>query len=584
VCPDSGAKLAGYAYQVKGAAWLAPRCTALLADDMGLGKTPQALLAIDPSKGTIIVVPASVKLNWARECRRWRPDLRPEVLSGRGSWRWPSAGEVVITNPDILPAFLLPKLETRTASGYKLKVANLDKQAQSAAANCIVIADEAHMYKKHKTQRSQKMRELCRACACAWALTGTPLENRPFDLWGVLNTFGMAGEVFGGWRTFLRLFDGYKNRWGGYEFGSPAQEVPERMRRVMLRRLKSEVLTELPAKTYAELRIEIRSKRLQKSLDRQYDAWGDLLKAGELPGFEEFSRIRSDLAADRIPAMLEIVESHEESGQPLLVFSYHRAPVEALKDREGWAIITGDTSNIQRDRIVSDFQAGRLRGVGLTIRAAGVGLTLTRASHSLFVDLDWVPTWNIQAEDRIHRIGQTSDKVLITRMVSDHPLDLHVQKLLQQKMNLIHGAIEREVSALQLPTVREVSAEEHAAKLERLARAEAEAEAAAEAGRTRRTRAAVSGWLASARRQAKRPEAEITPELRPVLSDALGYMLERCDGAVAKDGAGFNRPDAAIVGLLLRAGLESDEEYRLAERILCRYRRQLGREFPALWR
>ena len=117
--------------------------------------------------------------------------------------------------------------------------------------------------------------------------------------------------------------------------------------------------------------------------------------------------------------------------------------IPLLGSREGWAFIDGSTSAADREQIVEKFQNGKLRGIALSIRAAGVGLTLTRAWKAAFVDLDWTPAGNAQAEDRLCRIGQTHEHVEIVHMVSDHPLDQRVMELLVDKSRMIDGAIEQ---------------------------------------------------------------------------------------------------------------------------------------------
>jgi SNF2 family DNA or RNA helicase len=235
----------------------------------------------------------------------------------------------------------------------------------------------------------------------------------------------------------------YPKKWGGYDFGQPDPIVPELLRRVMLRRLRVDVLPDLPTKTYHTIKVDLPGK-LAKKMDALWDEWGDLIQNDkELPPFEEFSSIRAALAESRIPALLELVEDHEEQEVPLVVFSAHIAPCEALSQRPGWEMITGSTPSKKRQEIVQRFQAGELKGLALTIRAGGVGLTLTRAWKAIFVDLDWVPSWNNQAEDRICRIGQLANCIEIVRMVSDHVLDLHVLKLIAWKITIIQGAIEK---------------------------------------------------------------------------------------------------------------------------------------------
>src|SRR5262249_62069270 len=130
---------------------------------------------------------------------------------------------------------------------------------------------------------------------------------------------------------------------------------------------------------------------LRGSLDGLWKEYADLLGADELPPFEKFSQVREKLARSRVKPMRGLVEQFEEQGEPLVVFSAHRAPVEALAGRPGWAVITGDTDPQARQAAVSAFQAGELRGLGLTIQAGGTGVTLTRAAGVVFVGLGGTP-------------------------------------------------------------------------------------------------------------------------------------------------------------------------------------------------
>jgi hypothetical protein len=231
-----------------------------------------------------------------------------------------------------------------------------------------------------------------------------------------------------------------------------------------------------------------------------------------------------------------------------------------------------------------------LKGVGLTIRAAGVGLTLTHSSHSLFVDLDWVPTWNTQAEDRIHRIGQDAEKVLITRMVSDHPLDKHVHALLAAKTAMISAAIENTVDPATLnikrgPGLNIVTEEQHEAKMKALADAAIAAEEANHEAKLQKIRDTIPHWLARMQERASAPEYELTEAIKPVIRDAYDHLLSVCDGAKTKDKMGFNKPDASLAKLILMVdpSLGREDTLRLAERVLSRYKRQLHKQFPALF-
>jgi SWI/SNF-related matrix-associated actin-dependent regulator 1 of chromatin subfamily A len=535
-----------YDFQREGCQWLAVRSRALLGDDMGLGKTMQVLWSLPEGAKTLVVCPASLKYNWEAEVGKWRPDFRTTVLEGRGSFRLPEAGEVLITNYELLP-----------------KAPEKGQKSSCELTGVSLVVDEATYCKSHKAARSKAVRALAATAEKVWLLTGTPLLGRPFDLWGVLSAGGMQQDVFGGWMTFLRCFGAYKNRWGGYEFKKPLPEVPERLRRVMLRRRKEEVLKDLPALRYQDLVLDDLDAELQTSLDDAWDEWQDST-LDKLPDFSQFSELRRQLAESRIPRLLELVEQYEEAGEPLVVFSAHRAPVEVLTKREGWAAILGGTPAQERHRIVQDFQNGYLRGLALTITAGGFGLTLTKASHVLFVDLSWTPGENSQALDRVRRIGQQANSILCTRLVSRHPLDQHVLKLISSKEAMIHAAVESSINPAQ------------ERREQALVRAARQAKNIVEQEERQR------------QYSQSKTDIDLTDEVKLVLEQAYTYMQSVCDGAVHRDGQGFNKPDAARAAVVISYAKElydagNPEGYRALTLMLRRYRRQLEGRFPILF-
>lgn len=574
-------------FQLPGVEFLARRRRAILGDDMGLGKTFTALVAADADMGMLVVCPSSVKYNWAEEVNKWRPDLTPEVLEGRENFRWPKAGEVVIVNFEILPKWLLPVALAKRADGKDImgaQVPNLSSFRDMNPKNVILVVDECQRAKSYRSQLHKKVKELATLCGRTWFLTGTPLTNRPTDLWSVLQAGHMERDVFGGWQGFVRCFNGQKSGYGGsYEWGSPTPDTPERLRRVMLRRLKEDVLKDLPPTVWSDLTVDIQGVRFQRQLTKAYERIEAILDDGRLPRFEDLSAVRAKLAESRIPAMLEMVEDYEDAGEPLVVFSAYKAPINKLGEREGWAIITGDVSSAKRQEIIRDFQAGRLKGIGLTIAAGGVGITLTKASNVLFVDLDWVPANNAQAVDRIRRIGQTADSIQVMRMVSNHPVDRRVHQILAVKMELIHKAIEAQVQyeTKDTPAGVMINQESQADFDARMARIAA---VAAQVTRDEaKTRLNGHGWLSGERQKAQRPEVPITAPVAVSLRDALTFMLNRCDGAQVRDDAGFNKPDAGRARVLADTGLTTEDELRTAERLLSRYHRQLHTMYPGIF-
>lgn len=595
-----------YAFQVRGVQWLAEREAALLADDMGCGKTAQILVALPANARAIVVVPGAVKYTWRDEAARWRPDLTVRVLDGRqadsSSLIPRHDGELVVLNFDILPDDLkLPpkpkgeKTKTHwhgtgaTKRAYKApRKPPIAPELAEQLRGVTLIVDEAHRCKNLKAARSEKVRELRKLCgARRQFLTGTPLENRPLDLYGLLQVMGCERDVFGGWNGFTRDFNAYQetvDRKGTtvWMFGSPRPEVPEKLRRVMLRRTKAEVLPDLPPKRHVTVSVECSDAELNKEMDALWDDYEDFLSVGslKLPDFERFSILRAKLAASRIPALLGMVEDYEEQGVPLVVFSAHRKPIDELGKREGWLVITGDTANKQA--VAAEFQTGKYKGIAVTIQAGGVGLTLTHASNAIFVDRDWNPASNNQAADRLHRIGQKAEGVLYKHLTCDHILERHVDQLLLHKMALIDGAVEKLLAAAPpRASFRAESDEELAARL-------AAREKAAEQAEREHARERV-GELAE-RENAKaigraREQVELTPELKQVVRGALSYMLARCDGARTQDSVGFNKPDAAIMHLVGATGLDDSDEqtFRVAHSILSRYHRQLSASFPELF-
>jgi len=595
-----------YDFQKEGVKFLALHDKALLADEMGTGKTLQALVALPKNERVLIICPASLKYNWRDEINMWRPEYKITICNGRDSFKFPDQGEIAIINYDILPSWLSPTKNSgeKTRSGKVIKIADVSDEYKTILKDTTVIADEIYLCKNWKATRSQKFGQLSRLCKNVWLLTGTPLMTRPTDLFGILSSGNM--NPFGSWNKFVNLFNGFQNQWGGYEFGMPEEIVPELMKRVMLRRLKKDVLKDLPPKIYKTLEINNLGKSLIDALNKfaiqaainqgiieeedvkktkDISALVKKLELGTLPSFDQFSEIRTLIAKARIPSMIEIVESYEDSETPLVVFSSHRAPIDELKNREGWKIITGDTKSEERRDIVHEFQDGKLKGIGLTIQAGGVGLTLTRASNALFVDLDWTPAMNIQAEDRLCRIGSTGSNILITRMTSNHPLDQHMQRLIEYKMELAYKALEHGLSFKPIrkrPLAQEIEIfkETEEELINRIALAEIEANREYSLGRLQE----IAGREAAKVNDI--PEPKLTTKRKDMLREALEYLTSICDGAMTRDNKGFNRPDAAIGHWINGTGLrdEDDFSFRILERILCRYRKQLKEKFEAIWK
>ena len=395
--------------------------------------TIQVLLAIEGP--TIVVCPSVVKLNWARETETWRSDLRAIVCTGRGSFKCPGEGEVVIVNYEILP-----------------------DEVTGDLSNVTLVLDEAQYVKNRKAKRTQRVLEIGAKCKKVWGLTGTPLENRPEDLAGVLKATRTFEMIFRTWAKYVELMNGQekfewirgKRTMVGYTWGSPKPLVPELLRRGMLRRTQKQVLKDLPEITITAREVSL-DKDLVTEMDEAWDKMGRGLSEMQLPKFEEFSGMRARLAASRIDYLEELVEEYEENEEPVVVFGHHLEPLNKIGARPGWGKITGEVSMDDRQKYIDDFQAGRLKGLAVSIRAGGVGITLTRANKCVFVEQDTVPGRNEQAIKRLARIGQKASHIQVVCLESDHPLDKRVNEILRDKMRTIHLAVENAVEGPAVP-------------------------------------------------------------------------------------------------------------------------------------
>lgn len=595
-------------HQKLGIRWLASRTSGLLADEMGLGKTLQVTAAIRSC--AVIVCPSVAKGVWKQEIETYRPDLRVTILDGRGSFRWPTEGEVIVTNFDILPK---PPADAKTNA----LAVYTSPTVPPAPEGCDVIADEAHLIAHNKSMRSLSFRMLAacakRAHGRALEVTATPLESRPPQLWALLTNVGVAKEAFGSYDRFASLF-GYTTNPGGYGYwegpkASDKAEIAACLDRVMLRRLQSEAL-DLPARTFQTLKVELSAATVKvcdkylASLTAQGRTIDDVLASDASIGFEAMSRVRSMLASAKIPAMMEQVESYEDAGEPLMILSAHRAPIDALRGRPGWCVITGDENAEQKEQIARDFQAGKYpHGVALTIAAGGVAITLHRAAHALVVDYAWNPTANDQALARIYRIGQERP-VTVKSLVASHPIDERVAEIRAWKSEMISNSIEgvvlcelhedcRASKALAMECHRRTKIAE-SKKIDMinvptvdfsalLTEAQVEVEKVrikreAEAGKAKRRHEGKRARYAGAASEAAHPAEN---DIEAWAQAGILSLYAMCDGVHAKDGAGFSvatRTAGAWLFTELHAtgGNLTPQGWRMAVAVCRQHQGQIG--------
>jgi SWI/SNF-related matrix-associated actin-dependent regulator of chromatin subfamily A-like protein 1 len=433
-----------FPHQIEGVAFLLGRRRAILADDMGLGKTRQAIVSLrhlTPRGSRLVVCPASVKRNWAREILVVAPDA--SILVVEGTAPISLTAEWVIINYDILGRHLSDLLRVPWAA---------------------LVFDEAHYLKNHTSARSKLSRQLTAAAAAVTPalavqlLTGTPLTSRPRDLFVLLQ---LAAHPLG--RSFLSFAKRYcaaeKGEYGWKTGGaSNIEELTVQLHGVMLRRSKDDVLA-LPPKLRTWLAVEVPSGTGARAIARVFKLLAgkdtrplpardvELRRRGKLLAF--LVEARQALAIAKTTATLDFVKGAIDQGEKVIVFSCFDEPIRKLAKELGdtVVVVTGKTPAAMRQPLVDRFQNDAdARVFVANIIAGGTGLNLTAATQVVFNDLDWVPTNHWQAEDRAYRIGQTRT-VNVTYFVARDTIDDFVQAVLETKGALVNAIVEGDALA-----------------------------------------------------------------------------------------------------------------------------------------
>ncbi|MGH7248103.1 MAG: helicase-related protein, partial [Pseudomonadota bacterium] len=402
-------------------------------------------------------------------------------------------------------------------------------------------------------------------------LTGTPIPNRPIEGWPIFHYLAPAEfpSFFGYARRYCAAAQGRY----GWDFSGSSNlgELQNKLRAsIMVRRLKKDVLTELPAKRRAV--IELAANGASSAIANERAAWDrkeetmlalraalELSKASEnaadyaaavaalkeaaQAAFTELAKLRHDIAVAKVPYVIEHLRNVIEDGSKVVVFAHHHDVIEALATEFGAEATTvyGEvTSMATRQANVDRFQSDPVCKVFIGgIQAAGVGLTLTAASHVVFAELDWVPGNMTQAEDRLHRIGQR-EMVLVEHLVLEGSLDARMAHILVEKQTVLDQALD--VESVEAPVVP-VEVRERAAT-ENSSRAKLEAEA-----------------------------AKMTPERIAAIHLGLQMLAGVCDGARELDGAGFAKIDVQIGHSLADASSLTARQAALGAKLVNKYRR-----------
>lgn len=451
-----------YPFQEDGVSFVeAYKGRALIGDQMGLGKTIQSLawLKLHPElRPAIVVCPASLKLNWAREARICIGE-EAEVIQGRPNGHIPS-GDILIVNYDVLSN----QTETVEQNGVKRKEEKKGSGwAEVLPTPKVVILDEAHYIKSSKTARTKAVKRLCKGVKNVIALTGTPILNRPIEMFNALNL--LAPTIFRSYWNYAQRYCAPKHNGFGWDFSgtSNTEELHELLTHtVMIRRLKKDVLPQLPSKVRSVVPLDIRGVDEEyRRAEEDFLGWLKEIAPERLEGGEraealvKIGVLKRLATKAKLPQCIDWIEDFLEQGEKLVVFCTHHDTIDTLARHFGEqaVVVDGRVSIEQRQRAVDRFQSGKDSLFIGNIKAAGIGLTLTAASNTCFLELEWSPGIHDQAEDRVHRIGQTADSVGAWYLLAEDTVEMEIASLLDEKRKVVNAVLDgKEVEERELLT------------------------------------------------------------------------------------------------------------------------------------
>lgn len=446
-----------YDFQIA-SAYAAYHGRSLLALPMGSGKTPTSLAvaALADAQRLLVVSPPVAITNWGKEARR---ALEPifasygtddEAPSGKAGEHGPHiraihAGRKIPDFPEVgavvLPDSLLQREDLRAA---------IDEWQPD-----FLLVDEAHRFRTWDAQRSVAIRALAATLPIGRrvAITGTPMLNHPGEMANLLAITGQLYTVFGSRASFFSKYT-MSDKWGKVKARKKA--LPQ-LGKIMdahcwVMHTKEEVLPHLPEKHRVFLEVDVDLAGYREAHSEVIDSiitrfGGDeemsQATAADLDNFIDeagvglLSPMRKASGLAKITTAVDMIEEMRSvDDSPIIVFAHHKEVVKALAESAPGrtAVIDGGTTAEKRGEIQADFQDGKIDVVVASIAAAGVAITLTAAHRLLFVENDWTPALNAQAEDRAHRIGQ-KQSVEVTNLIAAGTLDEHLHQVLANKID-----------------------------------------------------------------------------------------------------------------------------------------------------
>lgn len=437
-------KIQPYPYQLKGIARGLELKRFMNCDEPGLGKTLQSIATINLADTfpCLVICPSSLKINWLREWEKFT-DKKAMILTDkvRDTWTFffqTGMHQVFIVNYESLKKYFVQRI--KKAEGWTLRDVEFRNSINLFKS---VIIDESHRCKSASTQQAKFCKGICTGKEWVIELTGTPVVNRPKDLIPQLAILNRM-EDFGGYKPFVNRYC------SGQREASNLKELNFNLwQYCMFRREKSLVLTDLPDKIRQVNTCEITNRKeymdaerdlimyLQKYKDADDDKIEKALR-GEV--MVKIGLLRNISARGKVRDVIEFVKDFRENGKKIILFCSLHEVVDQLKRYFPTAVsVTGRESPDEKQRAVDAFQNNPKADIIIcSIKAAGVGLTLTASSNVAFVEFPWTYADCCQCEDRAHRIGQ-KDSVTCYYFLGRRTIDEKVYRIIQEKKNIANA-------------------------------------------------------------------------------------------------------------------------------------------------
>jgi SWI/SNF-related matrix-associated actin-dependent regulator 1 of chromatin subfamily A len=405
-----------FPHQQEAKLFLLSRRRAILADQPRVGKTlPTAAAALE-NLPALIVCPAIAKTVWEAAFSKLAPNVSVYVINGKKDAALPNSADITIINYDVL----------------QYGVTHVDRY------NTLVL-DECHRIKNPKAQRTKAAMLAMKKVAHVYALSGTPIPNRPIELWPILHGLGIYR---GGWYDFAaRYAKMWSAPWGLDTSGaSNLGELKELMKPHVLRRKKEAVFKDYRDPQVSLITFDLPNDKREQS----FDADALMANPNALLAFEGLAEIMREAGMRKVKAASEFIDDLLQAGEPVVVFAHHKdvvAELQKLLFVHFPVTVVGDTPRAKRDQAIADFQVGKTKCIIGNIGAMSEGVDLSAADTIVFVECTWSTSALEQASSRVENINKSGIPPVIYILTIKASLDHTVLAKVLKKLNVVSQII-----------------------------------------------------------------------------------------------------------------------------------------------